>query len=48
MSQFNALGLVALPVALETENLDALASFTERQGDTRKNAGTPYRCMATL
>ncbi|GLR93858.1 transcriptional regulator [Bradyrhizobium liaoningense] len=30
VSQSNALGLAALPVALETGNLDALASFTER------------------
>jgi tetratricopeptide (TPR) repeat protein len=30
VSQSNALGLAALPVALETGNLDALASYTER------------------
>src|SRR4029450_200885 len=30
VSQSNALGLAALPVALETGNLDALESFTER------------------
>ena len=30
VSQSNALGLAALPVALETRNLDALESFTER------------------
>ncbi|WP_245454552.1 winged helix-turn-helix domain-containing protein [Bradyrhizobium sp. RP6] len=30
VSQSNALGLAALPVALETGNLNALASFTER------------------
>lgn len=30
VSQSNALGLAALPIALETGNLDALASFTER------------------
>lgn len=36
VSQSNALGLAALPVALETGNLDALAGFTER---LRRNLG---------